>query len=236
MRAEILGPGTSHHEKAGFGEAVKQAARLRAQAGNGSDIDDGAAGFSLDHPGHDQADQAQGGLDVDLHHLVEHFIRHFEGRALPDVRGAVVDKNINRPDALHRLRDELLQGFFVTDVAGERDGLARQRSEFAGGGFEVFELAAGDDDVGAGGCKTLRDGLADAAAAASHQSDFVFQDEAAGLDQGGATTSYAGWSVGLGGEAPTPACIDSCRSCRRRYFPTPDLGRESRNSISRGTL
>src|SRR5204862_4595405 len=32
------------------------------------------------------------------------------------------------------------------------------------------------------------------------------------------------------------AALDSSRSSRRKYFPTPDLGNESRNSTWRGTL
>src|SRR2546422_5278203 len=63
VRTKFLGPGTSHHQQAGFGKTVKQSAGLRSQTGNRSDVDDRPATLALDHFGYDQPEQAQRRLD-----------------------------------------------------------------------------------------------------------------------------------------------------------------------------
>ena len=126
VRAKLLRPGPSHHEQTRFGKTVEQPPRLRPQTGNRSNVNDRAAAFALDHFGDDQPEQAQGRLDVDFDHFVQHFIRYRQGRALPNVGGAVVDENIDGSNALHGLMHEPLQSVLLADVAANRNDFASE--------------------------------------------------------------------------------------------------------------
>ena len=130
---------------------------------------------ALDHPGDRQPHQAQGRLDVDLDHLVEHLVGDVERRPLPHVGGAVVHQDVDRAELRLGLLHQGLDLVGLAEMAGDRDDLAGQAGELGGRGLEVLFLAAGDHDGRAGVGEPAGDRLADAAAAAGHQGDFSRQ-------------------------------------------------------------
>ena len=115
--------------------------------GDRSDVDDRAAASRSIIPGTVSRTSRRAALDVDLDHLVEHLVGHVQRRPLADVRGAVVDQDVDRPEPRLGLADQVLELIQPADVAGDRHDLARQRGELGGGGLQVLQLAAGDDDV-----------------------------------------------------------------------------------------
>jgi len=60
-------------------------------------------------------------------------------------------------------------------MCGHNEDLATDSGHFAGGGFQVLRLAAGNGDFRAGFGETVGDPLADAAAAAGHNGHFTLQ-------------------------------------------------------------
>ena len=57
-------------------------------------------------------------------------------------------------------------------MAGQRKRFAGERFKFIRGGFEIFQLAAGNDDIGAGRRQSLGNGFADAASTAGDDGHF----------------------------------------------------------------
>ena len=74
--------------------------------------------------------------------------------------------------------DQILDRLPAPDMAGDGDDLAGQRRKLTSRGFKVLQLAAGNDDLGAGRGQALGDGFADAASAARYEGNPIFQSEA----------------------------------------------------------
>src|SRR5206468_6983528 len=140
--------------------------------------------------------------------FVQYFVRYREGRGLSNVGGAVVDENIGGSNGLDGLMHEPLQSVLLADVAGNRNDFASERSKLQGSRFKVFQLAAGDHDVGPRRCQRLSNGLADAATTAGDDCDFVAQTE-----------TWVVVHLFYQREAKALAGIDARRSSRRRYLP-----------------
>ena len=173
--AEFLRPRTCHHHQPGFGEAVEQSSQLRSQAGNGGDVDDRPATLAFDHLGDNTSDEAQGCLDVDLDHLVQHLVRDRERRTLADVGRAIVDQNIHRAETRFGFLHQALNLVCAPDVAGNGHDSAGKRRKFLRGRLEVFQFATGNDHVGPGFRQPLRDRFANAAASARDEGHFAGQ-------------------------------------------------------------
>ena len=93
--------------------------------------------------------------------------------ALSDIRRAVVDENIDRPNLFGGLIHELFQRFLLANVAGDRNDLPLEGSELPGRRFKIFQLAAGDDDLGARRGQSPGNGLADTTPATGYDGDFA---------------------------------------------------------------
>src|SRR5207245_3990735 len=83
--------------------------------------------------------------------------------------------DVDGADAGCRLADEVLQLVEPADVAGDGHDASGQPGALGSGGFEVFQLAAGDDNCGAGLGQATGNRFADAATAAGDQGDPAVQ-------------------------------------------------------------
>jgi hypothetical protein len=92
---------------------------------------------------------------------------------LTDIRGAVVDQDVDGTKSRLGLADCVFQVFLAADVALNRRNFAGQPGELLGGRLENLQFAARDDNAGAGFYKPTRNRLANAAATPGHKGDFA---------------------------------------------------------------
>ena len=91
----------------------------------------------------------------------------------PDVGCTVVDQYIDWTEAFFGFTDQVLELIDAPDVTGDWNRFAGKGLELVGGGFQIFHLAARDDDAGPGFYQPPGDSLADTSASAGDQRDLT---------------------------------------------------------------
>ena len=92
----------------------------------------------------------------------------------------VVDEDVEATELALRRRDEALDVFAPARMGSDGERAAAERPDLRSDRLEVGELAARDDDVGAGGGQTQRDRAADAARCPGDDGDALVEAEQVG--------------------------------------------------------
>ena len=116
------------------------------RAGRG-DVDYAAA-LPVEHALAHLAGQTERPLEVEVHHRIEQLFGHLVARH-PRAHAGVVHKNIHTSEGGIGLLYQPVALGPLADVRRYGQRLAAQRPHFLGHLLAVFQLAAGDDDVGA---------------------------------------------------------------------------------------
>ena len=87
----------------------------------------------------------------------------------------VVDQDIDPAVFVHHGVYDFLNFIHFTEMGRDHQNVTAEGFDLGSCVFEVIGFAAGDGDLGAGFGKAEGNGLADAAAPAGHDSNFIFQ-------------------------------------------------------------
>ena len=119
-------------------------------------------------------------LEVGLERLVPGAHVDVEHGPEVGVRAGVVDEDVDLAEALDRLRDQARALVLLAGVGGDAEDAvgAVLLGDRLGHGGDPFGLARREDDAGAVGGESARDGLADAAASARDEADLALEGDA----------------------------------------------------------
>ena len=112
-----------HHDQRRLRHAVEHAFKLRAEAGDGHNVDDRSP-TTLAHSRRDQLYEAERALEIEFDHFIELPLIHRQHRLLSDVGRGIVHQNIYAPKLGSGLIHQLLYIFSPADVAGMGNDLA----------------------------------------------------------------------------------------------------------------
>ena len=105
-------------------------------AGDGGDVDDGAAA-GLEHGGDGELHAEEDALGVDVHGAVPAVVRAFF-EFFTDEDAGVVDEDIEVAEAFYGSVDGIAPAIFAGDVEGDEEGLAAGVVDFVGDGLALL--------------------------------------------------------------------------------------------------
>ncbi len=166
---EGAGQAAGEHDDAGLGDGIGEIVGPGKESADGSEIDDGAAGFFQEGSSGLRGEKL--GFEIGVERGIPLlFGGGFQGRGRED--GGAVDKEVEAGEAGGGFLDEAADFGDLAEVGGEGKGAAAQGFDFGGGGAGGdIRAAVVEDNVGAFAGQSQGHGAAEAACAAGDEGD-----------------------------------------------------------------
>ena len=184
VTGELDGHGSRHGDQRALGRGVMLGARCgfdRRQRG-GAD-QDAAGGVALagplDHVPGGGSERIERAVEIDARDPVPFFRAHLgeRGRAAPAADAGIGKAAVDPAHLFHGFRERGIDGFFIADIAFQREDLAAGLVQLGFGGGILGGVRTPDRDVGTGLRHRFRHAEPDAAVAAGHECDLSGQIE-----------------------------------------------------------
>ena len=162
-----MGQAERHGVQRRLGRAIGHHPGQRHQRTRGGDVDDAAA-LAFRHAVRHLRREAEGALEIEVHDGIEQLLGDLvAGRSWP--HAGVVDQDVDAAKGGIGLFHQPVALRPFADMGADSDGAAAKGTAFLGHRFAIFQIAAGDDDIGAALGQSLDHLIAQTPAAAGDQ-------------------------------------------------------------------